>query len=83
MTKEELERMTKEEIIIEYISLLNFEKKVEAENSKHYEQLHDLNSKINKLQENYDILMKYTRHIQEYLCKDIFELMKENEEDYD
>lgn len=82
MTKEELEKMTKEEIILEYISLLNFEQKVSMENNNHYGKIHELNEKLDKLEKKYDTLMKYTKHIQEYLCDDIMNLMKE-EYDYE
>lgn len=70
----------KEKIDNLYEEIASLEKhiqKIEKENYDLYERLSDLQYKYHKLDDDYSVLFKYTKHIQEYLCKDIFELMKE------
>lgn len=56
--------------------LNNYKHKIDMECNKQFGKIHDLNERLNQLECDYNILKKYTKHIQEYLCKDIFELMK-------
>lgn len=66
----------------EIISLKNYKTKIDMECNKQFGKIQDLNERINQLECDYNILMKYTKHIQEYLCADIMNLMKE-EYDYE
>lgn len=50
--------------------------------NKQFGKIHNLNEKLKQLECDYNILKKYTKHIQEYLCNDIMNLMKE-EYDYE
>ena len=55
-------------------------KKLEDENKKLYKDFCDRDTRVYQLNNNYNCLEKYTKHIQEYLCKDIFEQIKKRNE---
>ena len=62
--------------------LKNYKHKIDMECNKQFGKIHELNERLNQLECDYNTLKKYTKHIQEYLCDDIMNLMKE-EYDYE
>lgn len=62
-------------------SLENHLQKVNQENNKRFGQNIELNREIGELKRKYNKLELYTKHIQEYLLKDIFELMDEDDDE--
>lgn len=63
-------------------SLKNRLEKLEKENKKLYKDFCDRDTEVYNLNKNFECLEKYTKYIQEYLCKDIFEQIKKEMEDY-
>lgn len=64
-------------------SLKNYKHKIDMECNKQFGKTRELSDELNKLKNDYRILKEYTKHIQEYLCKDIFELTKDIYGDYE
>lgn len=66
----EIERLNNE-----IVSMKNYIDRVNRENNERYGKNVTLQNKIDELEKKYNKLEMYTKHIQEYLLKDIFELM--------
>ena len=61
----------------------NYIHKIDKENFRLYEEKAKLHDEVVELHSELRVLKRYVKHIQEYLCNDIFELMKKEEEDYE
>lgn len=72
----EIERLNNE-----ILSMKNYIDRVNQENNKRFGQNVELNREIHELKIKYNKLEKYVKHIQEYLLKDIFELMRYDGDD--
>lgn len=72
----EIERLNNE-----ILSMKNYIDRVNQENNKRFGDNIELNREIHELKRKYNKLEKYVKHIQEYLLKDIFELMRYDGDD--
>ena len=72
----EIERLNNE-----ILSMKNYIDRVNQENNKRFGENIELKREIHELKRKYNKLEKYVKYIQEYLLKDIFELMRYDGDD--